>query len=206
MSLIRTAVAASAVCLLCAPPPVSAQEAGTLPLPIAELSAGYAFMRNTHIDENFPAGWYLSGGVNLSQWFAIVGEAGGGYATVRETPPFGEPHELSSKLEDYAFMGGPRFFRKTGRVVPFGQFLVGVRYARQRETATYGAEPPHRGGMLTATDLAIQPGGGVTVLLTERVGLRVAADFRTVIDTEDETEYTNEFRFITGFTFHWGRR
>ena len=206
MSLIRRAVAASTICLLFAPPPVGAQEAGTLPLPIAELSAGYAFMHDTDIDENFPAGWYVSGAVNLSQWFGIVGEAGGSYTTVDETYGLEQRFSLSTKLEGYTFMAGPRFFRKTGRVVPFAQFLTGVLYARSRTTSTWGDEPPYRGGRLVSTDFAIQPGGGVTVLLTERVGLRVAGDYRCAIDTEDETEYTNEFRFITGFTFHWGRR
>ena len=70
MSLIRRAVAASAICLLFAPPSARAQEVGALPVPVAELSAGYAFMRDIDVDENFPAGWYLSGGANLNQWFA----------------------------------------------------------------------------------------------------------------------------------------
>ena len=38
----------------------SAQEQATLPLPVAEASAGYAFMRETTMAENFPAGWYFS--------------------------------------------------------------------------------------------------------------------------------------------------
>ena len=51
MSLIRRAIAASAICLLVAPPSVRAQEVGALPVPVAELSAGYAFMHDIDVDE-----------------------------------------------------------------------------------------------------------------------------------------------------------
>jgi hypothetical protein len=48
----------------------------------------------------------------------------------------------------------------------------------------------------------------LVALLTEHLGIRVAADFRSIIDFigGEENDYTNEFRFLTGFTFNWGAR
>jgi hypothetical protein len=90
-------------------------------------------------------------------------------------------------------MGGPRFFKKTGRVAPFAQVLAGVA---QRRLESW-----------EATDFAFQPGGGVTIFLAERVGVRLAADYRCIVDfDEDENSYWNEFRVLSGFTFNWGAR
>ena len=59
-----------------------------------------------------------------------------------------------------------------------------------------------------ATDFAFQPGGGVTIFLTDRVGVRLAADYRCIVDFVDggDNTYSNEFRFVSGFTFNWGVR
>jgi hypothetical protein len=50
-----------------------AQEAAGPPLPIAEVSGGYAYMRDTTSEENFPAGWYSSAAANLNQWLGLAG-------------------------------------------------------------------------------------------------------------------------------------
>lgn len=111
---------------------------------------------------------------------------------------------LSNKARVYTFMGGPRFFKKTGRVVPFAQMLAGVAHMRLESTF---ADVPEIGTFSEeATDFAIQPGGGVTIFLSERVGVRLAADYRCIMDFEDDNTYANEFRFVSGFTFNWGAR
>jgi hypothetical protein len=57
------------------------------------------------------------------------------------------------------------------------------------------------------TDFALQPGGGLTIYLTDRVGVRLAVDYRTIIDfAEEDNDYTNELRTIAGFTLQWGGR
>ena len=62
-------------------PNASAQERGPLPLPVGEASAGYAFMRDTTMEENFPAGWYFSAAANVNNWFGLAGEVTGGHKT-----------------------------------------------------------------------------------------------------------------------------
>jgi hypothetical protein len=58
------------------------------------------------------------------------------------------------------------------------------------------------------TRFAIQPGVGATVYLTEKVGVRFAADFRSMIYFADgeENYYDNALRVIGGFTLQWGER
>jgi hypothetical protein len=63
---------------------------------------------------------------------------------------------------------------------------------------------------ITETDrnFLTQPGGGVTVYLTEWMGARLAADYRSMIDfnSEEKNDYHNAVRVVGGFTLRWGGR
>lgn len=207
MSTLPRNTAVFAICALCtAPAPGLAQDVGSIPVPFAEVSSGYVLMRDTSHsrDRDFPSGWYFSGAVNPTQWFGLVGEVGGSYGS-EEVSSLTEM-TLSSKRQVYTLLAGPRFFRKVGRVVPFGQFLAGVAQQRYEETLSLVAGAP-RSWSRSVEDFAIQGGGGVTVYLTERVGLRVAGDYRCIVmGTGEEADYRTQFRFGTGFTLQWGGR
>ena len=194
---------------LAAASPASAQEPGSIPVPLADVSAGYAFMYDTtNVGERdgieFPAGWYLSAAVNPLTWFGIVGEVSGSYRNNMDINY--DEWRSTNDARVYTFMAGPRFFKKVGRVVPFAQMLTGVAHMRGKSHIS----SPWSGDLTVSestTDFALQPGGGVTVYLTEQVGVRFAGDYRNVIDfSEDGNDYTNEFRFIGGFTLQWGGR
>lgn len=193
--------------LVLAPSSALGQEVDAIPVPVAEVSAGYTFMReyeshgaaDNHLD--FPAGWYLSGAFNVTRWFGVVLEGTGSY---KNNLNFAMPGlTQSSDLRVLTAMAGGRFFRSSGRIVPFGQILAGV--AHTRSSTEYGGVYPGRGSILS-NRFALQPGGGVTVYLNKRVGVRVSGDFRSIMDFEDEAEFTHEFRVLSGFTFHWGSR
>jgi opacity protein-like surface antigen len=109
----------------------------------------------------------------------------------------------------YTALGGVRVFRKFGRVVPFGQVLAGVVHVRTKETpSALGAEFGLEAEKSTDNNLGIQPGGGVTVYLTENMGVRLAADYRSMIDfnSEEKNDYYNAVRVVSGFTLQWGGR
>jgi opacity protein-like surface antigen len=191
--------------LLAWPCTAAAQEANAPPIPVVEVSGGYMLMRDTELDENFPGGWYFSGAANLTRWFGLVAEAAGSYKKVEEGA-FGL--NFSNRLQLYTFLGGPRFFYQAGRVVPFAQVLAGAAHVRLKTEADL---PPELGGRMRSnfseTDFAIQPGGGVTIYLSERVGVRLAADYRSIIDVEDgDWGFLHEFRALGGLTFGWGAR
>lgn len=199
-----TAILAGCAMVAAAPAPSAAQDIDTMPVPLVEVSMGYAFQR-TSTEDRFPGGWYFSGAGNLSQWFAVVGEASGSYRSEEST---GGTLALSDKSQIYTFMGGPRFFHKTGRVVPFGQMLFGVASHRLQQTETRSGEGFGAGTHTwsdSSTAFAMQPGGGITVYLTERVGVRAAGDYRVTIDSNNDA-VLHEVRFLTGFTFQWGSR
>jgi opacity protein-like surface antigen len=180
----------SAVAALCTatPRPASAQEVG-MPVPVGQVMAGYTFMRDLEAnDVNFPAGWVFSAAVNPSRWLGVVGEATGSYNNSLDLG-FGQP---AVEARVYTFMGGPRFFKQAGRIAPFGQILAGAANRRIEG--------------FSKTSFAFQPGGGVTIFLTERVGVRVAGDYRCIVDHDEEFTYTNEIRVVSGFTLHWGAR
>lgn len=196
-----------------------AQENSGYPVPAAEVTAGYTFMRDfsdqpggDHVD--FPAGWYLAGAFNVNHWFGVVAEATRSYKNNLEFsasyPGYGHgaPPIHWSSSHDFrvqTYMAGGRFFRQYGRFVPFAQVLAGAAHMKVRSAVT--SPSPYRSSW-SDTQFALQPGGGMTVYLTRHVGVRFSADYRTIIDFVDgeENDYTNEFRLLSGFTLQWGAR
>jgi outer membrane protein with beta-barrel domain len=169
--------------------PASAQDA-----PV-ELSGGYQLIslepgqdQNT---QTLRTGWYLDLAGNLTRVFAIVGQVGGNY---RSRDLFG--NELRFSLHE--FMGG---IRASGRanttVVPFGQALIGpVR-----------ANLSLLGERVSVTKFALQFGGGVNWRLTQRIGIRVGADYlrifneqegRDIGDLSGGDEGGHALRFVAG--------
>jgi opacity protein-like surface antigen len=222
---LRTALALAMGVLLALPlSSAFAQDINTMPVPKAEVSAGYAFMRDmskrelTGFDHvNFPAGWYATGAFNPTEWFGLVGEVAGNYRNdlnfdlgeVFEEPSLTGLSVGTGDVHQYTALGGVRFFHKFGRVVPFGQLLAGVVHVRTTQTpSALGTEFGLELEKNTDNNLGIQPGGGVTVYLTERMGVRVAADYRSMIDfnSSDKNDYYNAIRIVSGFTLQWAGR
>jgi opacity protein-like surface antigen len=166
---------------------------------MVETSAGYAYLRDTTIEEDFPQGWYFSAAANLNAWFGLAGEITGAHKKLVDLEP------ITAKGNLYTFMGGPRFFLKRGRIVPFAQVLVGSAHLRWTATAPIGA--------LDTTDsdtkFAFQPGGGLTFLLAQHVSLRGAVDYRRIVFTSDDDfddEDESQVRVSAGVVFGWGAR
>ena len=58
-------------------------------------------------------------------------------------------------------------------------------------------------GTVTSNRLALQPGAGVTVYITERFGFRAAMDVLFSHDL-DEGQIESYLRVLTGFAIQWG--
>ena len=199
-NMLRRAVCLLGVCIfvLGSAPGAHAQEVSSLPIPVAEVSAGYAYMRDTTTEEDFPAGWYVSAVANLNHWFGLAGEMTGAHKKLTDFTP------VTVKADFYTFMGGPRFFFKRGRFVPFAQVLAGAAHLRWKATGQIGALDPSD----TDSKFAFQPGGGVTVLLTPNVSVRGAADYRRIVftDADEFDEDNSQVRAMAGIVFGWGAR
>lgn len=208
----RTATGVGA-CLLLVTPPAVAQEQGTIPVPSVEFSAGYSFVREfedvVNADGfNLPLGWYASGGVNLTHWLGLVGEGTGSYRDSAFVSDFGSGYSFDRDIRQYTLLGGPRFFLQRGRFAPYTQLLAGAVHSRLRTHANsgpLGADTYTR----TETYLMLQPGGGITVFLTESLGIRLAGDYRSTVhwgDGDGVNEIGRQFRVASGLTFNWGSR
>jgi hypothetical protein len=139
--------------------------------PRYEAAAAYQFMRDQDIAKrdpdlsaNFPAGWMASGGVNLLRSLAAIGEVSGSSKTL--SIPGEKP-----KLRVYTFMAGPRLrWPSRAGINPFAQVLFGSARA---STSVLSSRQ-------TVTDFAYQPGGGVDLNSTRRIGVRVEGDYRII--------------------------
>jgi Outer membrane protein beta-barrel domain len=145
--------------------PASAQEAHV------ELSGGYQLisLEPGHDTQTLRTGWYGDLAGNLTRVLAIVGQVGGNY---RSRDVLGNDLRFSM----HEFMGGIRASRTANTtVVPFGQVLAGpVR-----------ANLSLMGEGVSVTKFALQFGGGVNWRLTQRIGIRVGADYLRIFNGQE---------------------
>jgi hypothetical protein len=153
--------------------------------PAMDVAAGYAFLRDQDLEDNFH-GWLAAVAGNVTPTIGIVGEVGGNYTTVQVLGT-----DISFSV--HSFLGGPRFsIRQNPGVTPFFHFLAGA----VRGSASVVGQSE------SSTEFAIQPGGGVDFWLRPNVGLRAGADYRRIL----EDAGTNEFRIQVGLVFSGGTR
>jgi len=163
--------------------------------PKAEISVGYNHLtaKSSGDDEweKFAKGWYADVAGNISDTLSIVGQVTGNYHTIEDL-------DGDFKLNVHSFMAGIRG-SSPGRVRGFGQVLVGgVRLnAPDFEDAS-------------ETDFGIQLGGGVNILGSGGVGLRLGLDYLRIMAKDAglilDGDDVNGFRFTAGVTFGIGSR
>jgi opacity protein-like surface antigen len=111
---------------------------------------------------------------------------------------------VNTHISSYNFMAGPhvRFPSGDSKVVPFLHALAGGNHSRLSGTTT---------GITirdNSTDFALKLGGGIDFGVSERVGVRLSADYNPVFErNNDSTSTTNNNRtrndavFSVGFVF-----
>jgi len=143
-------------------------------------------LRDQGLRQNFH-GWL--GGVegNFNKWFGLATEVGGNYWKL--------PRSASEINESFhSFAGGPRFSSRTNSAAtPFAHLLLG---ADRASLSTIGLGV---GGH--ETDFILQPGGGVDIWVTPKLGIRLGSDYRRLWASGGGV---NEFRFTAGMVFGFG--
>ena len=163
--------------------------------PKIELSGGYQVLHA--LKETLPAGWYVDVARDVNSWFGLVAEVGGGYKTNSQRISINRTVDVTSKV--HAFMGGVRLnARITPRIVLVHPVLVGGAHASVNTEAVGVTLSP------SETKLALQPGLGINLMVTDKIGIRVAADYRRVFLGEDRGG-ENEFRFTIGLVLAFGK-
>jgi peptidoglycan-associated lipoprotein len=161
-----------------------------------ELGGEYSF-----VDSNAPTGkcgcFQLNGGTgwfayNLSSSLAVVGEAGGGYAS--------NINRTSTDLTLMSFLAGPRYSRHLGnRMAPFVQVLIGGAHAS-------GALTPLTSGLAgSANSFAMTAGGGMDLELARHWALRlVQLDYYLTRFNNGVNGHQNSLRVGVGIAFRFG--
>ena len=185
----------SSLVVIGSPGPVLAQNRS----PVEIAGGGYSFMRDFRVKENFPAGWFATGACDITSWLTAVGEVAGTYKSQDVSL---DSTKFSTTTRLHTFLGGARHSWRLKGVTPFGQVLVGVAH----ET---GGTTIFRPSIGTAeTKLALQPGGGVDIPMTDHLSARLGADYRRIYAKRKNTDEkgNNEFRLAAGIVFGFSNR
>ncbi len=175
--------------------------------PAGEIAGGYSYLAGFTDNLNIPAGWFVSGGVNITDILAVVGEVGGAHKTQ-------EAFGSRADVDVYTFMGGVRYYRRLARMTPFAQFLLGGGRLRSivDHPPVFPQNPFLTDSDETQTKFAIQPGAGIDIHLTDRLAARAQGDWRRFFSGDTFGPFmanigdNDEFRFAVGIVVGLGSR
>jgi hypothetical protein len=136
-----------------------AATAGAQEIRRVNLAGGYSLLHDFDASRNFPAGWFASFGGSVRRWFGVAGELSGNYTTI-DVPG------RTVNLSVHSFLAGPRFTLHRDNFSVYAQTLLGA--ARSGASAGTSAQ----------TDLAVQPGGGIDLRVTDGIGVRLGANYQ----------------------------
>ena len=148
--------------------------------PIAELTGGYQFLRLDGL--NVPVGWDASVNVPTNSWLGLVGDFGGATKSVSGV-----------NTTIYTFGGGPQFTLRTHSVEPYFRLVLGA--------ARFGASG--YGLSASTTAFLVEPGGGADFYISDRLSLRLGANYplaRKSGVTADGIEA------LVGITYRFGKK
>ena len=200
--LVMAAIAAS---------PAIAQET-----PKFEIGVNYSILSEQTIDETLPVGWTVPVAYNFNSWLAVAGEVGANY---RSDTFLGQGIDINVST----YMVGPKFTKRGKDVTFFFQMLGGAaRGAANLDLNLPNFNLPNfnlpnipnlpafssraldlldRDFSRSATQFALQPGGGIDVNVSDNVAIRLQGDYRAIL--ADTT--LNQFRLGAGVVFKLGR-
>ena len=182
-----------------------ARPAAAQTMPRLDVSASYGLLAdysaslNTTTDRPAMNGWTVDIARNVGR-FSVVGELDYAYGRKAGYSAYG----TDNAWHDVNVLGGVRFGKQSQtRVRPFAQILGGLFRTDQDYTSFFGSR--YR---TTTYDVAIQPGAGVDVMLSPRVGVKLGADLKILpnYDWIDQTAGTSMFRITTGVVVRLGAR
>ena len=172
----------------------------------AEVSIGYQLLTfnddELDVDETLSKGWYVDVAGNIGPLFAAVVQVGGSYKTWEETETFsGVTATATAKLKLHQFLGGVRVGPRRTRVTPYAEFLVGGvngSFDVSASVVSGGSTIFSTEESDSGTDFAMQFGGGVTVWLSQGIGIRGSV---SVIRLQGEDDSANIVRTAGGVSF-----
>ena len=179
--------------------------AGAQIAPVVEIDWGYAPLidaatsLNTTVDRPRMNGWDVAVALHGRGRWSVVGEIDAAYGRLNAASAWG----TENRWRDFNMLGGVRYsLNRGGAVVPTVQFLLGsfstrlayVRNGLEQDVATQS--------------MVLQPGAGMNLMFTQRVGLRLAADLKMLpnFDWVDEDSGRTMARMTVGGVVTFGGR
>ena len=143
--------------------------------PGTETSLGWALVNDNAATS--PLGFNVAATSNFNSWIGLTTEGGANF----------DSNNIAN-VQLYSILSGPKFtLRTVDRIAPFGQLLAGATYTR---LSAFGSTAD-------AWAFALQPGGGIDIVMTDTVALRFGADTRIHLNSATN----KDFRFTVGITF-----
>jgi hypothetical protein len=170
----------------------------------AEISGGYQLLtlHEGEVDETLGTGWYADVAGNFGPIFAAVVQVAGNYKSYGQDETINGFHAVvDAQLKVHTYLAGVRVGPRQARVSPYAEFLIGGATASVDVSSTVtnnGQTIFSNSSSESGTDVAMQFGGGVTIWLSKRVGVRGAVGYLRVWGDDDEA---NAVRVAGGVTF-----
>lgn len=162
-----------------------------LDVPQAEIFGGYSYLSMDAGGTSRTGfhGWNGSGTYNLNPWFGVEADASGHYISA-----CGGVSGVT--CGHVAFMGGPKVSYRTGNIIVFGHGLFGLGNLRASTLGLSASE----------SKFAWAPGGGVELVWTDRISVRVAqVDYLMTRYTQTGATQQRNLRMSAGIVFRLGR-
>ena len=167
MRSIRCIIAAT-VCVLAFAARASAQDDEADPLlniPKVQIAGGFSSARELEVDQQLPAGWFVSADKNINEWFGLTYDLSASGTLTRRLAYL---PGIVTRWSTGALLIGPTFSQRYGsRAVVFFRVLGGIGEAGSSDDGY-------------AVALAIAPGAGVDLYFARHLGIRATADYRSL--------------------------
>ena len=170
----------------------------------SEISGGYQLLtlHEGEVDETLGTGWYADVAGNFGPIFAVVVQVAGNYKSYGQDETLnGFRAVVDAQLKVHTYLAGVRVGPRQARISPYAEFLIGGATASVDVSSTVtnnGQTIFSNSSSESGTDVAMQFGGGVTIWLSKRVGVRGAVGYLRVWGDDDEA---NAVRVAGGITF-----
>ena len=175
--------------------------------PGVEVSANYSLLSSLDEGGTLPTGVYGSAAWRVTRWLSAVGEVGWQGESQRFEGAFAGDEGFVSERDLTTILGGGRFIPwSSQRAVVFADILIGSRRERGHVAEVLGRQHdffPRFDVEITLTDAVLQPGGGITIRLSPRIGAQTSLHYRRTFGRsleEMRLPDIGELRLGTGIT------
>ena len=166
--------------------------------PRADIAGGYSLIYDHDIKTTFPAGWFASAALNVTNAFAIAGEVSGHYKSESTAVSAGS---TNASLRVHTFLAGPRFVAGTGAARFYAQVLAGAATATAGINVSSGSTSASASS--SETDFCYMPAVGLDIGFNRETAIRIGAGERLIRVSGGST--SKEFQAVAGIVIRFDK-